>query len=401
MRLFMRPFENLLTAIALLGLSALFINAVLLGQGLQGKPATGANFITFSSAMLLLQAAREGLRWQMGPAYLALVLLDFAVFFSIFGLRTPDSSLSLAGILCIAASCALRLTLPMFRFAPTTGPYTVGTCISCLIDASREDESPSRHRELMVQLWYPAEPSRHPFATYRRTAETTRISSYQSVLKTSSRLDAPLAKTGRPFPILLFNPAWNGRRTQNTFLVEELASHGFVVAAVDHTHNSEPVAFPDGRVVMAVHVRAMEDVSSSTAEEVQRIGNAEVARQVLDNRFVLDELARWNQQQGSKWYQRLDTENAGALGHSLGGATAIECWASDGRVRTAMNMDGWTFGAQAATGRRASLSAEDSTTKPLLFIYEGNYEPFPDADLRKSSAKSEVEQQVDDWDAAQ
>ena len=125
-----------------------------------------------------------------------------------------------------------------------------------------------------------------------------------------------------------------------------------------------------------------------------------MGRQVLDNRFVLDELTRWSQQEGSRWHQRLDTDNAGALGHSLGGATAIECWATDTRVRAAMNMDGWTFGAQSATGQRSSFAADDKTAKPLLFIYEGNYEPFPDAETRKASAKSEVEQQVDDWDAA-
>jgi dienelactone hydrolase len=139
----------------------------------------------------------------------------------------------------------------------------------------------------------------------------------------------------------------------------------------------------------------MEDVATTTSEEIQRIGNAEVDKQALDCRFVLDELARWNAQQGSQWQGRLDTDNAGAFGHSLGGAVAIECWATDPRIQAAMNLDGWTFGSQASSGRRKAFSVP-AKPAPLLFVYEGNYNPFPEKEI---SGKSETEQQVDIWDA--
>ena len=390
----MRLYASLFMAVLTLGLVCVVFLIPGVGQGAQ----VSVDLFALAALLLLLHAVIEGVHWQMAPAYLSLPLLAVAIFLEVSGRNTTAVSVAVLGVLCIVASGVILWALPMFRFEPLTGPYRVGTSILCLIDASREDQSPSGYRELMVQFWYPAAASRNPVAPYRRAAETTKISSYQSVLKTSSRLDAPLADSAAPFPVLLFNPAWNGRRTQNTFLVEELASHGFVVAAIDHTHNSEPIAFPDGRVVMAQHERAMEDVSNSTADEVKRIGNSEVARQVLDARFVLDTLTGWTQRQGSRWHQRLDTNRAGALGHSLGGAVSVECWATDPRVRCAMNMDGWTFGHQASTGRRGSL-AEDSQTMPLLFIYEGNYEPFPDAETAAQSGKSEVEKMVDAWDA--
>ena len=108
---------------------------------------------------------------------------------------------------------------------------------------------PSRPREIMVQIWYPAIPDHQPLASYRRRRETTLLSSYMAVLKTHSYKDAAVATNGAPFPVLLFNPAWAGHRTQNTYQVEDLASHGFIVVGVDHTYNSGPVAFPDGRVI--------------------------------------------------------------------------------------------------------------------------------------------------------
>jgi dienelactone hydrolase len=385
----MRVYEVIfLSIVALLGLACVVLS--IFGLELQLSHGWPTALVALASLVFMVYVVRQGPRWQMAPAYVAFVALTVAFSMSPFGMPNLLISLTAFALLAVAATLVLCYLLPMFRFAPLTGPHKVGTSIHHLTDTSRQDQSPSGHRELMIQLWYPAAPSRNKFAPYRRAAETTRTSSYQAVLRTRSRLDAPVADG--IFPVLLFNPAWNGRRTQNTFLTEELASYGFVVAAIDHTYNSEPVAFPDGRVVWANHIREMEEVSSTTPAEIQRIGNAEVERQVLDCRFVLDSLALWHQQQGSRWYGHLDTGNAGALGHSLGGAVAVECWATDPHVQAAMNMDGWTFGTQASTGERQPIPTRQA---PLLFLYESNYSPFPEP-----AGKSETEHQVDLWDAA-
>jgi pimeloyl-ACP methyl ester carboxylesterase len=144
----------------------------------------------------------------------------------------------------------------------------------------------------------------------------------------------------------------------------------------------------------------MEEVYSSTPEEIKRIGNAEVGRQAADNRFVLDALESWNKQKGSPWHERLDVSHAGTFGHSLGGATSVETWATDPRVIAAMNMDGWTFGDQAITGRRTGPRTQPVTGKALMFLYEGTYVPFPDESEAQASGKSPVELEVDRWDAA-
>jgi predicted dienelactone hydrolase len=173
--------------------------------------------------------------------------------------------------------------------------------------------------------------------------------------------------------VLLFNPGWGGRRTQSTFLTEELASHGYIVAAIDHPYNSQPVAFPDGRVVVAQPVPAIELLTNTTPDEVKSIGNAEADKQANDDLFVLDELAKLNDQQGSRWYRTLDAANAGALGHSLGGAVSVQAWATDLRIHAALNLDGWSFGTQTQTGTRAIPA--DNTAYPLLFLYEDGYAP--------------------------
>jgi dienelactone hydrolase len=296
----------------------------------------------------------------------------------------------------------------MFRLPKPTGPYAVGTSILYMVDDSRTEDAspvPGAKRELVVQLWYPAEPGQGKLAPYRRRIETTFESSYQAVLPTNARMDAPVARAATPYPVLLFNPAWTGRRTQNTFLTEELASHGYIVAAIDHTYNSEPVAFPDGRVVWAIHKPAIEEMINTTPEELEAIGMHETDKQAADDRFVLDELAKLSQQQGSRWYGVADTNNAGAFGHSLGGAVSVETWATDARVHAAINMDGWQFGSQAIkTVRAAGISSGINTiTYPLLFLYESldnsfNAPPSKPEPGKTSWTPFEIENAVSAWD---
>src|ERR1700758_469942 len=136
----------------------------------------------------------EGGHWQMIPAYIAVL-----VFTGILILH-PGASQPLgpiAVLLLCGASCALSALLPMFRLPAPTGSYLLGTRI---VQMRTEGES---GRRVVVQLWYPAAPSRQAFASYRRREETSRQSSYQAVLTTNSRLNAPVANGS--FPVLLFS----------------------------------------------------------------------------------------------------------------------------------------------------------------------------------------------------
>jgi dienelactone hydrolase len=310
-------------------------------------------------AFVVLHVIFEGAHWQMAPAYLGAL-----VFAGMLMLKSSSGALRIAGavamMLLVFITCCLSAVLPMFRLPRPTGPYAVGTRVLYLVDRSRtEDQDPGRKRELMVQIWYPATPSRNSRAPYRRREETTPLSSYQSVLWTHSRWNAPVAKNGGKFPVLLFNPGWNGRRTSNTYLVEDLASHGFVVAGIDHPYNSDPVVFPDGRVVLPRSAYVM-DFSKHSLQEILSNGNDELLRQTADTLFVLNQMEEMNSKPESPFYRRLDTQHAGALGFSMGGAVAAQACLSDPRIRSALDLDGSLFGPV----RDAGLP------KPFMFILE-------------------------------
>jgi predicted dienelactone hydrolase len=270
-----------------------------------------------------------------------------------------------SALLLIATSVVFSLLLPMFRLPAPTGPYPVGTSILYFKDSTRiEDAAPAAGsaRELMVQLWYPALPSHNRLARYRELRETNTISSYQSVLLTNSRLNAQVTQAGTPFPVILFNHAWRGRRTNDTFLTEELASHGYVVASIDHTYNASMVAFPDGRVAHGIAANEIDAPESSTPERVRAIWDQELAKWVADQQFVLDRLEEMNSATGTPWFGRMDTNRSGAIGHSFGGAAAAAECAEDTRVHAAVNMDGWFFGAIRARGPNQPLLVIDAYT---------------------------------------
>jgi hypothetical protein len=130
-----------------------------------------------------------------------------------------------------------------------TGPYPVGTVtLTVRLDAP-EPLTPDTtdRRELVVQLFYPARHTEdaelapymprleemrrglreHGFPPFEELAD--RLGIYGRV-RTAARLEAVALAGEGPFPVLLFSPGGNVSRHWYTGLVQELASHGYVVA---------------------------------------------------------------------------------------------------------------------------------------------------------------------------
>ena len=47
---------------------------------------------------------------------------------------------------------------------------------------------------------------------------------------------------------MLYSHSLGGERFETTCLVEDLASHGYVVVTIDHVHDADVVVLPDGSV---------------------------------------------------------------------------------------------------------------------------------------------------------
>ena len=364
----MRPAEIALCCLTLAASAAL----------LAGLPFAWSVTVAFLAVLCItnfIHSVGEGVHWQMAPLYLAVIIAGLsATWAAVHAPWNPPwiERLTLGAAILFLSLMAVGLSclLPMFRLPKPSGPHSVATRILYMVDPKRDAEGGLRgnsKRELMVQVWYPAEPVKARREVYRRFLETTLKSSYQSVLRTQSLREAPVLAVGAPYPLLIFNPAWTGQRTQSTFLMQDLASHGFVVASVDHSYYSGLVAFPDGHVVDSHMAPALGDFTHLTIEEGIDLANQFVTILAEDVIFVLDELTRLNEKPESEWYGVIDGSCVGVLGHSIGGAVAAEaCWL-DPRIKCALNLDGWTFGEVLRHG----------LAKPWMVIYGKGIEVEP------------------------
>ncbi len=100
------------------------------------------------------------------------------------------------------------------------GPFGVGARSLTWFDA--------REKLLTAELWYPAE-----------VEPGSEGDEYGPISRTGiAHRDADGDLRGAPWPLIAFSHGFGGVRYQSTFLTEHLASHGFVVIAVDHPRNT-------------------------------------------------------------------------------------------------------------------------------------------------------------------
>jgi dienelactone hydrolase len=312
------------------------------------------------AVLALLYGWRKGAHWQMWPGYVGITLV-----LAVEGAKPGAvwARLVCAMLALLPLSALASYVLLLFQVPHPTGRYPVGTRMLYVMDGDREEMHAWAHpgkREAVVQLWYPAASRQGRRAKYRQKKETTSKSAYQRFLYTPSFQDAAMA-AGR-FPVIVHNPGWHGTRQRASFLTEELASHGYVVAAVSHPYNSSFVVLSDGRLAPPNYDH---DIGFSMEVYIpldRRLGMAEeeLLIQTRDCRVVLDELERLNGTVGHPLAGHLQMDCVGCYGHSFGGAVCAELAKEDARVRSVLELDGVMHGESAKSGPEKPLMLIDT-----------------------------------------
>lgn len=251
-----------------------------------------------------------------------------------------------AAVLFLFACCVgpQVVTANTVSLPAPTGTYGVGRRLIHWIDARRAETMsarPNDRREIVVWLWYPAPPGlRLTPAPYvdRLDRLATGISGDEVSLARSAQShaigNAPLAAQPAQFPVIFFSPGSGSIPALYSSLCEDLASHGYVVAGMDHPYDDAAVVLADGRVVRQAK-------RPNGGEELLRFERARVTVRAQDLRFALDQFTRIQAGQIQDPLQgRLDLSRIGAFGHSVGGMTAAEFCKQDRRVLACANMDG-------------------------------------------------------------
>jgi predicted dienelactone hydrolase len=202
------------------------------------------------------------------------------------------------------------------------GGFPVGVRTFNWSDPARAD------RPLPVEVWYPATDAHRG----QDVAEATRdaydlIPGFPPGWQEAVRDAEARAEQA---PLVVFSHGFGAHRRQSTFLCTHLASHGYVVAAMDHTGNT---VFETIQAMMAAQMGEPPPDPGPLLAELMPPRPADVT-------FVIDKMIA-----GAEGIPAVDAERIGMSGHSFGGWTTLMAAARDRRIRAALPLapaGGWT-----------------------------------------------------------
>src|SRR5437867_5170310 len=190
------------------------------------------------------------------------------------------------------------------------GPFPAGVRTVRAVDTTRED------RPLPVEIWYPATDDHA--GKDLATSSQDRWTQWGQAFSQDAVRDAD-ARAGS-YPLIAFSHGSGGQRRQSTFLCTHLASHGYVVAAVDHTGNTVD------DMIVAASGTAPGDRPSDSATMVR----GWIAARPADVRFMIDGVLDGSVGDVAA---HVAADRIGMVGHSFGGWAALKVTAHDHRIR--------------------------------------------------------------------
>jgi len=278
------------------------------------------------------------------------------------------AAIPVVATLFLFSSCGIIWT----KFPAASGHLPIARQTYTWTDSSRTDvwnDSLTPQRKLMVQVWYPAATTSHHYAPYFPGYKKLKKQLVKgeglaiSAMHTQASEGVAVSTAKSTYPVILFSHGANAPTFYYTSLVEDLVSHGFIVAAIDHTYEGKGQSFPDGLVTQNDSEKKRPKSGTSDYEAQDAIFfKARVNVRVEDVSFVLDKLHSMNA--GDPLLAgKMDMEHVGIFGHSIGGVTAAQATLRDKRIRAAINLDGLTYARPLYPD-----SAGNVLTQPFMFI---------------------------------
>lgn len=410
----MRILEITIFALTLIALVACLIPSLRKKRGFKYLP-----FVVLS--LIPIHLLVDGYRWQMVPIFV--FVFGFVLVQTFQLLRQPEKQFLvgkklLRRVLIVLSFLVFLLTfifpalLPVVDLPEPSGPYVVGTTSFRLVDDSREEifsAALDDVRSVLVTAWYPTDADEDgPVVRYWDEAGITGKAfsqnadmgtfwySHLSRVKTNSYADPSISSREASYPVIIYSHSFAGLNTENTMLIEDLASHGYIVLSVAHPYEAIVLIYPDGEIVGADLDYIFDLYDAHTETEIRLYKDYEntddinkkiaLVNQILtvddestnllrvrteDVLFVLDELDHLNTDMVRIFNGKLDLERVGVMGYSFGGATALDVALTDERVKAGINLDGWPYG--------ALFNAPDAAiAQPFMLIRSGDDDELED-----------------------
>jgi len=372
----MRLFE-LLLFLSNIGLFAL---TFLLKKGRPRIPLFVASGIV--TLLLVIHWTVEGYRVQLFFSYCITIIFLATSGYSYFRKKGPKKIprflLGLANTaiaIMLGVTAGLMYAFPVFNLPEPDGEFKIGMQTFHLVDRNREevfDDAKDGKRELMVQVWYPVQAGTGKYAPFIPDTPILRYMAanyglpeftlqHLKYVSSHAYSGAEVSSAQTSYPLILANPGFGSSRFLHTSQAENLASHGYIVAVIDHTYNTFATEFPDGRITTSTtnDLFSPNDDYRTGRESRDKLGKVLTD----DVAFVLDQFELIQSGQiPSPLKGRIDLGHVGVFGHSIDGATAYDA-SYDPRIAVGIDLDGGLY----------RLRDREDLRKPFLFINSESY----------------------------
>ncbi|MCK4259986.1 MAG: hypothetical protein KAX49_13485 [Halanaerobiales bacterium] len=133
----------------------------------------------------------------------------------------------------------------------------MGTKYLLFVDKKRIDPfypETKANREVTVRVWYPAKKfNQNLISKYLKNPtiviKELNFPQFYSTIETHSAENIPLSNDVETFPVLIYNHGWCEHFGHNTILMEELASHGYIIFSIAHHCEAKFSFYPDEKFI--------------------------------------------------------------------------------------------------------------------------------------------------------
>lgn len=250
-----------------------------------------------------------------------------------------------------------RWLFPPYELPNGSGNYSVQTEIFTWIDKNRVETftDTGENRALTVGIWYPEEEGK--------------------------------------YPLVIFSHGAFGVLESNVSTYMELASNGYVVASIAHPYHAAYVEDVNGKITigdMEFMQQIYADNGDDSAEAEKRIYEFSLEWMALrsaDMNFVLDTILK-KANNSEVIFAKIDTEKIGLMGHSMGGATAVQVGRERNDIDAVIDLEG-------------TMQGEYVGFDGKYEIYNEEPYPIPVLDVNSKAVREQIEQlkkEHSDWE---
>lgn len=231
-----------------------------------------------------------------------------------------------------------------------------------------------RERLFPCEVWYPAA-AQHAGQDFAPGIQDSFTVPLSDAPRSQTAVRNAAAEPGT-YPLIIYSHPSGGNRRSATFLCTHLCSHGYVVAALDH---SEVVAMELARK------------DGETDEQKSARQRAWIANRVPDISFLLDYLlvgATWNSE------ARLADGRIGIVGHSFGGWTALAAAEVERRIGAVVALAPGGSSESKPGMLKVKLSFTSGRNVPRLYLVAENDASLPLAGMYELFGRTPATKQM-------